>query len=165
MSQPTPSADPLRRSPALEDLLCFDLYAASRAVTAVYRPLLDKLGLTYPQFLVLVVLVPGEVRSIGAIARELHLDHGTLTPLLRRLEAAGLITRTRSTADERVVELALTDDGVAVRGEFEDVRCRIGAAMGLDDEHRRDLQQALRRLADDVVSRPVLAAARVDEAV
>lgn len=148
---PAPTTDQQRlRSAALEELLCFDLYATSRAVTAAYRPLLDRLGLTYPQFLVLVVLAPGTTHTIGDVARELRLDHGTLTPLLRRLETAGLLTRSRSAADERVVELALTERGATVRAEFDDVRCRIGAVIGLDDERRRQLQQTLRRLADDL---------------
>ena len=144
--------DPSRVS-ALEDLLCFDLYAASRAVTALYRPLLEQLGLTYPQYLVLVLLQPDEVRPISTIARDLQLDHGTLTPLLRRLESAGLLSRTRSTQDERVVQIALTADGLALKSRFDAVRCTIVEAMDLTEPAARDLQQTLRMLARSVTTR------------
>lgn len=141
------------RVAALEDLLCFDLYAASRAVTALYRPLLHELGLTYPQYLVLVLLQPGEARPISSIARDLQLDHGTLTPLLRRLESEGLLSRTRSTADERVVHIALTSDGAALKLRFDDLKCTIVEAMSLDEQAAGALQHALRTLADRVAAR------------
>lgn len=128
----------------LDSLLCFDLYAASRAVTAAYRPILGELGLTYPQYLVLTVVgARGEV-PIKTLASTLRLDHGTLTPLLRRLEATGLLTRTRSADDERSVLVALTSAGHEVATRFGGVQCRIGEALGLeiDDVHR--LQGLLR---------------------
>lgn len=151
------------RVAALEDLLCFDLYAASRAVTALYRPLLDELGLTYPQYLVLVLLRADEVRPISSIARDLQLDHGTLTPLLRRLESAGLLSRTRSAADERVVQIALTADGMALKEKFDALKCTIVDAMALDETGARELQATLRTLATSVgrkriaAPRPVVA--------
>ncbi|MEJ7647531.1 MAG: MarR family transcriptional regulator [Nakamurella sp.] len=140
------------RAAALEDLLCFDLYAASRAVTALYRPLLDELGLTYPQYLVLALLQPDEIRPISSIARDLQLDHGTLTPLLRRLESAGLLSRTRSTADERVVQIALTADGIALKARFDELKCTIIDAMALPEPEARDLQRTLRRLTSSVAT-------------
>ena len=145
------------RVAALEDLLCFDLYAASRAVTALYRPLLDELGLTYPQYLVLVLLRADEVRPISSIARDLQLDHGTLTPLLRRLQSAGLVSRTRSAADERVVQIALTADGVALKEKFDALKCTIVDAMALDDTGARELQASLRTLATSVGRKTITA--------
>ncbi len=131
---------------SLEDLLCFDLYAASRAVTALYRPMLDRLGLTYPQYLVLVALSPGERATVTRIAAALSLDHGTLTPLLRRMEGAGLLTRTRSVEDERRVEISLTASGEAMRRRFEDVQCVVGDAMGLSRDEFQGMQRSLQTL-------------------
>ncbi|WP_306368028.1 MarR family winged helix-turn-helix transcriptional regulator [Nocardiopsis sp. CC223A] len=103
--------DPL----ALDNQLCFSLYAASRALTGLYRELLGDLGLTYPQYLVMLALWEHGTLSVKGLSRVLHLDSGTLSPLLRRLETAGAITRTRSAADERVVEIGLTGHGAAMR--------------------------------------------------
>jgi DNA-binding MarR family transcriptional regulator len=130
----------------LDELLCFDLYAASRAVTAFYRPLLDEIGLTYPQYLVLVALPTDSGVPVKQIALDLELDHGTLTPLLRRMEAAGLLTRRRSTVDERQVEVALTEAGRALRLRFDDVQCKVTEAVGLDDTEFRALRASLVRL-------------------
>lgn len=135
---------------SLEDLLCFDLYAASRAVTAFYRPLLADLGLTYPQYLVLVALHPGEAMTVSEIAAELSLDHGTLTPLLRRMESAGLLTRRRSEEDERRVEVLLTPEGEELRHRFDDVQCAVGEAMGLTTAEFVGMQQSLRTMAEAV---------------
>ena len=129
---------------ALDPLLCFDLYAASRAVTARYRPMLDELGLTYPQHLVLTLLHERPRLAVKEIAASLRLDHGTLTPLLRRMQQSGLITRTRSEHDERVVEIAATANGESLRARFEEVHCAITEAMGLSAEEARDLQVRLR---------------------
>lgn len=97
--------------PRLDEQLCFALYSASRAVTAAYRPLLDELGLTYPQYLVLLVLWEDEPCTVGHLGDRLHLDSGTLSPLLKRLESAGLVCRRRSAADERRVDITLTPRG------------------------------------------------------
>ncbi len=102
---------------SLDQQLCFALYKASRAATAVYRPLLTELGITYPQYLVLHVLWEDDGRSIGAIAQRLSLEPSTVTPLVKRLEAAGFLTRTRRPDDERSVRVALTDKGRALRKE------------------------------------------------
>ncbi len=95
----------------LDDQLCFALYRASRAMTAAYAPLLDGLGLTYPQYLVMLVLWQHDGERVSQIGERLALDSATLTPMLKRLEAMGLVTRKRSAADERVVEVFLTADG------------------------------------------------------
>lgn len=95
----------------LEKQLCFALYEASRAAIDIYRPLLDELGITYPQYLVLLILWERGTCSVKEIGQLLHLDSGTLSPLLKRLEASGLITRQRRANDERVVDISLTSTG------------------------------------------------------
>ncbi|HWJ10709.1 MAG TPA: MarR family transcriptional regulator [Nocardioides sp.] len=131
-------------TPVLDDLICFDLYAASRHVTAAYRPILGELGLTYPQYLVLVVLGAHDEMLIKDVGRELRLDHATLSPLLRRLERDGLLTRRRSAEDERAVVVALTDAGRAVHARFGDVHCRIADALGITREQADQLRTILR---------------------
>ena len=105
---------PATTPPRLNRQLCFALYSASKAATAAYRPLLDELGLTYPQYLVMLVLWEDEPRSVRELGEELGLDSGTLSPLLKRLESLGLVVRRRSAADERRVEVFLTDSGTAL---------------------------------------------------
>jgi DNA-binding MarR family transcriptional regulator len=99
----------------LDNQLCFALHSASLAMTKVYKPHLDALGLTYPQYLVLLVLWERDALSVSAIGERLFLDSGTLTPLLKRLEAQGLLSRTRDTADERRVVIRLSEQGRALR--------------------------------------------------
>ncbi|MFK4147932.1 MarR family winged helix-turn-helix transcriptional regulator [Streptomyces sp. NPDC004065] len=99
----------------LDDQLCFALYAAQRAVTAVYRPLLEEFGLTYPQYLVLLVLWERGETTVKELAAALRLDYGTVSPLLKRLEAAGLVRRERSARDERSVLVACTARGEELR--------------------------------------------------
>jgi DNA-binding MarR family transcriptional regulator len=137
---------PRTPDPLLADLLCFDLYAASRAMTAVYRPLLEAHGLTYPQYLVLVVLWRGGPAPIRDIGAALHLDHGTLTPLLRRMEERDLVTRSRGAADARSVTVTLAPGGEALRPFLEDVQCAVRDAVGLSAEEAESLQQTLRAL-------------------
>src|SRR3954454_22294868 len=93
----------------LDDQLCFALYAASRAVTARYRPMLEAIGLTYPQYLVMMLLWENDNQTVGQIGSRLSLDSGTLSPLLKRLTAAGLVSRHRRVEDERSVSIALTE--------------------------------------------------------
>ncbi|WP_404477261.1 MarR family winged helix-turn-helix transcriptional regulator [Novosphingobium sp. BL-52-GroH] len=99
----------------LDRQVCFPLYAATNLLTRLYGPVLAKLGLTYPQYLVMLVLWEHRVQSVGELGARLHLDSGTLTPLLKRMETAGLLTRTRDPADERRVLVALTAAGKALR--------------------------------------------------
>lgn len=96
---------------SLDDHLCFALYSASMAVTRLYKPMLDELGITYPQYLVLSVLDEADVTTIGGLATRLSLDPSTVTPLVKRLEAAGLVNRRRSRTDEREVLVSLSDSG------------------------------------------------------
>jgi len=141
-------------SMALDDQFCFALYAASRAVTGLYRPVLDQLGLTYPQYLVLLVLWergPVPVRDLGLA---LSLDYGTLTPLLKRLEAHGLLRRERSAADERSVLISLTADGAALQERARSVPPFAARAMGLDPAEYDLLRALLRRLTGNIAAAP-----------
>jgi len=108
-------ADPNTGSLRLDDQLCFGLYSASRAVTSLYRVVLEDLGLTYPQYLVLLALWERDGRQVRELGADLHLDSGTLSPLLKRLEAAGLVRRERQADDERSVRVSLTEEGTALR--------------------------------------------------
>jgi DNA-binding MarR family transcriptional regulator len=136
----------------LSDLLCFELYAASRALTAAYRPLLDPLGLTYPQYLVMIVLWESEPLPVGTLAERLRLDYGTVSPLLKRLEAAGLVRRERRGDDERSVQVSLTDAGRALREPASSVPAAICAAMGLDLQQLGRLRGQLRQLSASVAA-------------
>ena len=136
----------------LDDLLCFDLYAASRAVTARYRPLLEPLGLTYPQYLVMVVLWEGRPVTMTELGARLHLDSGTLSPLVRRLQDDGLLVKRRRVEDERSVEISLTAEGRALKRRAAKVPAQMGQAMGLDAEGFRALRTVLRQLGDNVTA-------------
>jgi DNA-binding MarR family transcriptional regulator len=117
----------------LDNQLCFLLYGASRAVTQIYGPLLEPLGITYPQYLVMLVLWESDGASVRTLCDRLYLDSGTLTPLLSRLESAGLVRRARSTEDARVVDIHLTSAGKrlkrAARAVPEALVCRLGLSL------------------------------------
>ncbi|MFF0729410.1 MarR family winged helix-turn-helix transcriptional regulator [Streptomyces sp. NPDC004134] len=136
----------------LDEFTCFVLYSAQRAVMNAYRPLLDKLGVTYPQYLVLVALYengPSLVKSLGAA---LHLDYGTLTPLLKRLEANGLVTRQRRADDERLVEVSLTPEGTELRRKANVVVPSLDEAMGLTAEEQEQAKALLRRMTANLAA-------------
>ncbi|RDV45327.1 MarR family transcriptional regulator [Leifsonia sp. ku-ls] len=115
-------------------MVCFSLYAATRATTQAYRTLLEPWDLTYPQYLVLVTLwVEGE-QTVGSLGEHLQLDSGTLSPLLRRMEQAGLVTRERRSGDERVVTVAIGERGRELRPQLAHIPQRIAAGTGLPDE-------------------------------
>ncbi len=101
----------------LDGQLCFSLYSASMAITRVYKPILDRLGITYPQYLVLHALWEQDGRTVGTIGERLGLESSTITPLVKRLEVAGLVARKRNPEDERQVQVFLTDGGRAIREE------------------------------------------------
>ncbi|WP_175337629.1 MarR family transcriptional regulator [Leifsonia sp. C5G2] len=120
--------------PVTDEMVCFSLYAATRATTQAYRTLLEPWGLTYPQYLVLVTLwVEGE-QTVGSLGEHLQLDSGTLSPLLRRMEQAGLVTRKRRPGDERVVTVAVGERGLELRPQLAHIPQRIVAGTGLPDE-------------------------------
>jgi DNA-binding MarR family transcriptional regulator len=138
----TPATDWLR----LDQQICFSLNAASRAFGGVYRVVLKDLGLTYPQYLVMLVLWEHGELPVKKLGEHLRLDSGTLSPLLKRLEAAGLVRRERSARDERSVEVRLTGTGAALRERAVEVPRRISAATGLDLTEVQDLRARLDRL-------------------
>lgn len=136
------------RSSLLDDQLCFALYTASRAMTGCYRPLLEALGLTYPQYLVMLVLWERGDTPVTGIGRELHLETGTLSPLLKRLEAAGLIARTRQAGDERSVLVALTAQGREMQARSAQVQGRVGRGTGLSPAEIGELRVTLQGLTE-----------------
>ncbi|CAM5412550.1 Regulatory protein OS=Streptomyces glaucescens OX=1907 GN=SGLAU_13570 PE=4 SV=1 [Streptomyces glaucescens] len=138
----TPADDWLR----LDRQICFSLNAASRAFNGVYRVVLKDLGLTYPQYLVMLVLWEDGDQPVKKLGERLRLDSGTLSPLLKRLEAAGLVHRERSARDERSVEVRLTGDGAALRERAAEVPRRIAAATGCDLDEISALRDRLDRL-------------------
>nr|WP_196452754.1 MarR family transcriptional regulator [Planomonospora sp. ID82291] len=133
-------------------MLCFDLYAASRSVTSVYRTLLDPLGLTYPQYLVMVLLWRREESPVRAIVDELRLDYNTVSPLLKRLEANGLLERRRRADDERSVTVTLTEEGRALRERARHIPDVIGEAVGIDGAAIVRLQGLLHTLTDSAAA-------------
>ncbi|APE16523.1 MarR family transcriptional regulator [Mycobacterium sp. WY10] len=135
-------------TPRLDDQLCFALYSASRAVTAAYRPLLAELGLTYPQYLVLLVLWEEGRASVGRLSQRLHLDSGTLSPLLKRLEAVGFITRERCEDDERRVDIVLTEAGNRLQAKASCVPERLLSASDMTLDEIVALRDAVLRLTD-----------------
>lgn len=147
----------------LSEFLCFNLYAASRNVTAVYRTLLDPLGLTYPQYLVMVVLWRHEQSTVRALVEELQLDYNTLSPLLKRLEARGLLSRQRRIDDERSVAIALTDAGRALQEQARHIPSAIGDAMGIDAATIVKLQRILRDIVTSATSYVAPGATQVSE--
>lgn len=134
----------------LEDQLCFSIYSANMAIQRTYKPLLDKLGLTYPQYLVLNVLWRDDRRSVGAIAEHLGLESSTLTPLLKRLEAAGLVHRARNPDNERQVTVELTQKGRALRTKAGCLNEALLAASGDTVQHLAALNADIRRLRDAI---------------
>jgi DNA-binding MarR family transcriptional regulator len=134
---------------ALENQVCFALYSASRAVTAAYRPLLAPLGVTYPQYLVLLVLWEHGTRSVRELGEALHLDSGTLSPLLKRMEASDLIARRRATEDERQVLIDLTQAGLALRERAAEVPAQLHAATGIDPDTFAVLKRTCQALTEE----------------
>lgn len=116
----------------LENQLCFALVTAARNVVAIYRPVLEPLGLTHPQYLVMLALWEHSPRSLGELAEELAMEPATLSPLVKRLEAQGRVVRTRRADDERVLDIALTEEGVALRARALAVPEQIMARVGMD---------------------------------
>lgn len=146
VSAPEPANSP----PVLGQRLCFTLYATSRAITGAYRPLLDPLGLTYPQYLVLVALGEHGTMSVKDFVAVLQSDYGTVTPLIKRLEANGLLKRERRADDERVVQIVLTPEGLALHQHLSSVPPAIGEAVGLEPDEIATVQQLVRRLTANV---------------
>lgn len=140
--------------PVDEDLLdldrqvCFPLYAASNLLNRLYRPILGDLGLTYPQYLVMLVLWKHTPQTVGSLGDMLHLDSGTLTPLLKRMELAGLISRTRDADDERRVLIDLTAKGRGLRADAEKVPVMLSTGLAMDADAIAELRSRVRELVE-----------------
>ena len=141
---------------ALENQLCFAVVTAARNVVAVYRPVLEPLGLTHPQYLVMLALWERSPRSLGELAGELAMEPATLSPLVKRLEAQGRVSRSRRLDDERMLDISLTDEGRALRQDALEVPGKIMQRVGMDAAEVAELRTSLVRFAGrsaDPVSR------------
>ncbi len=136
----------------LSDMVCFAIYSSANALTRAYQPILAKLDLTYPQFLVMLVLWENDDQTVSQIGAKLGLDSGTLTPLLKRLEAAGRIQRRRDAQDERQVRITLTDAGHALRQAAADVPEAIICALGQPLDELIDMRERLFNIRDNLVT-------------
>jgi MarR family transcriptional regulator, organic hydroperoxide resistance regulator len=139
--EPAPTA-------TLDEFLCFAVYSANHAFNRVYKPLLDTLGLTYPQYLVLVALWAEDGQTVGGLGDRLFLESNTLTPLIKRLEALGHVSRRRDPADERQVRVRLTEQGRVLQGKAAGVPSSILAASGLSEEALQRLQAEIAALRE-----------------
>lgn len=140
----TPIEDPL----ALERQVCFGLAVAARTVIAHYRPVLEPLGITHPQYLVMLALWERSPRTVTDIGKALYLEPATLSPLLKRLETAGLLTRERSHADERALAVTLTEKGTALRTLAQEVPGKIVDRLGVPVSELQSIRAALTKLID-----------------
>ena len=136
----------------LESQLCFALYGASLALSRRYKPLLDPLGLTYPQYLAMMALWETDHQPVKSLGEKLNLDSGTLSPLLKRLEQAGYVTRRRGRKDERQVKISLTEAGAALKPKALDVMAAIGAATGCSYDDMSKLRNELKSLRDHLMT-------------
>lgn len=133
-------------APKLEDQLCFPFYVIAKEITGMYRPFLDELGMTYSQFLVMMVLWEEDGVSVKSLGEKLYLDSGTLTPLLKRLEAKNYILRKRKLEDERSVEIFLTKEGDELRNQACSIPGIIQKKMNLSEEEIIELKTTVRKL-------------------
>ncbi|MGW4483878.1 MarR family winged helix-turn-helix transcriptional regulator [Amycolatopsis sp. NPDC004368] len=134
----------------LDEQLCFGLYSASRALTSLYRTLLEPLDLTYPQYLVMLALWERDAQQVKELGTALNLDSGTLSPLLKRLEKAGLVSRERQADDERSVRITLTEKGHHLRELAERIPPHIGRSLGFDVETITRLRDSMDHLTESV---------------
>jgi len=139
---------------ALENQVCFGLAVAARSVIALYRPVLEPLSLTHPQYLVMLALWERDPRSLKDLSETLQLEPATLSPLLKRLEAVGYVERKRSTADERSLEVTLTPEGRALRAEAESIPHRIVERLGLPMADLENLRSSLHAIISAAVRTP-----------
>lgn len=130
----------------LDSQLCFPLYAAARQITNIYSPVLKPYGLTYTQYLVFLVLWEKDGQPVGELCRRLHLDTGTLTPVLKKMAAAGWIKRERSTVDERIVIISLTEQGRNFKKEAEIIPEKVGACLAMTSTDAKMLYDLLYKL-------------------
>jgi MarR family transcriptional regulator, organic hydroperoxide resistance regulator len=141
-SSPARAEDPL----GLDNQLCFALYSSSLLMTKLYKPLLAEIGLTYPQYLVMLSLWEEDGVTVSRLGERLYLDSGTLTPLLKRLEKAGLVTRERNEKDERQVLVRLTAEGKALKRQAAGIPKKVAIASGLSLDEILNLRKRLKKL-------------------
>ncbi|BAV05096.1 organic hydroperoxide resistance transcriptional regulator [Filimonas lacunae] len=134
----------------LENQICFPLYAASRQMTALYRPLLEELDLTYPQYLVMMVLWEHQEITVRQLGDILLLDSGTLTPLLKRMEEKGWVARVRSSEDERVVNISLTAAGKKLKQKAKTVPERLVCNTGMEEGELKQLRELLYKMLTQI---------------
>ena len=127
----------------LENQLCFPLYAAARNITSAYTPYLKPLGLTYTQYVVFLVLFDNPEINVGELGKKLYLDSGTLTPLLKKMESEGYLTRHRSKDDERITIVHITDKGLSMRETLKEVPAKVGCKLKLEPEESKQLYELL----------------------
>ncbi len=139
--------------PRVDQQLCFAVYSTLHAVNKVYAPLLSAIGLTYPQYLVMLVLWEADDVTVKAIGERLHLDSGTLTPLLKRLEGLMLLTRARDARDERQVRVKLTPNGRDLRRAAKRIPAQIAQAMGRSPDELKSLRKELRRIRNALLGK------------
>ena len=138
------------KTPQLGNQLCFPLYVIAKEITGLYRPLLEELDITYPQYLVMMVLWEHQRLTVNQIGEKLFLDSGTITPLLKRLEAKSYIVRQRKIEDERVVEISLTDEGERLQDKACLIPEKMNDRLGLSETDVQELKQAISKLLDKI---------------
>ena len=138
------------KTPQLGNQLCFPLYVIAKEITGLYRPLLEELDITYPQYLVMMVLWEHQRLTVNQIGEKLFLDSGTITPLLKRLEAKSYIVRQRKIEDERVVEISLTDEGERLQDKACLIPEKMNDRLNLLETDVQELKQAISKLLDKI---------------
>ena len=138
------------KTPQLGNQLCFPLYVIAKEITGLYRPLLEELDITYPQYLVMMVLWEHQRLTVNQIGEKLFLDSGTITPLLKRLEAKSYIVRQRKIEDERVVEISLTDEGERLQDKACLIPEKMNDRLDLSETDVQELKQAVSKLLDKI---------------
>ena len=130
----------------LKNQVCFPIYALAKEIVNHYRPFLDALDITYPQYLVLIVLWKEKEQTVGQLGNQVFLDSGTLTPLLKRMEQKGIIDRRRSIEDERVVKLSLTEKGISLKEKAKDIPYKLMESMQVSEEEILELKNIVMRI-------------------
>ncbi|MBP1164895.1 MULTISPECIES: MarR family winged helix-turn-helix transcriptional regulator [unclassified Chryseobacterium] len=137
-------------TPKLENQICFPLYVIAKEITGLYRPFLDELGITYPQYLVMMILWDGDGLTVTHIGEKLYLDSGTLTPLLKRLESKGFISRKRKKEDERVVEVFLDEAGKQLQKKACEIPGKIQEKLGIQPEELLHLKDTVLKILNKI---------------
>lgn len=138
------------KTPKLENQICFPLYVIAKEITGLYRPFLDELGITYPQYLVMMILWDGDGLTVTHIGEKLYLDSGTLTPLLKRLESKGFIIRKRKKEDERVVEVFLDEAGKQLQQKACEIPGKIQEKLGIQPEELLHLKDTVLKILNKI---------------